>query len=123
MSLESQGRLGTKGFEHIDMGENSSTLLFQPDHFYTDAIAEPFLQKYFAPHRVPAGVGIREEMPDIGLPDGSQNRIANGVHQDIRIGMAVQALRVRYLDTAEEELATLDQPMDVIAYTDMVHGG
>ena len=82
-----------------------------------------FLQKYFAPHRVPAGVGIREEMPDIGLPDGSQNRIANGVHQDIRIGMAVQALRVRYLDTAEEELATLDQPMDVIAYTDMVHGG
>ena len=48
MSLESQGRLGTKGFEHIDMGENSSTLLFQPDHFYTDAIAEPFLQKYFA---------------------------------------------------------------------------
>jgi hypothetical protein len=40
-------------------------------------------------------------MSDIDLAESAEDAVTNGVHQDIRVGMAIQAFRVRYVDSPE----------------------
>ena len=50
-------------------------------------------------------------------------RVANRVHERVCVRMAVQTLRMRDLDAAEDEFASRDQRVDVIANAYMNHNG
>ena len=80
-----------------------------------------FLKKNPARHALPARIGVREKMADVLLADRPEHGIADGVHERVGIRMAVQALRVRNLDAAQDELAPGDQLMNVIANANMNH--
>ena len=43
------------------------------------------------------------------------------MQQHIRIRMAEQPERMRYLDTADDELAPLDQPMHIVTHAKTRH--
>ena len=60
-------------------------------------------------------------MADVLLADRPEHGIADGVHERVGIRMAVQTLRMRNLDSAQDELAPGNQLMNVIANANMYH--
>ena len=56
-------------------------------------------------------------------PSAPSTRVANRVHERIGVRMAVEAFRVRDLDAAEDEFASRDQRVNVIADANVNHGG
>ncbi len=62
-------------------------------------------------------------MSDVRLAQRAQDGIADGVHEGIRIRMAVQALAVRDFHAAQDELASGDQLMNIVANANVNHGG
>ena len=51
----------------------------------------------------------------------TEQRIGDGMQQHIRIRMAEQPERMRYLDTADDKLAPLDQPMHIVTHAKTRH--
>ena len=51
----------------------------------------------------------------------TEDGVADSVHQGVRVRMAVEALRMRDLHAAEDELAPGDQLMNVIANANVNH--
>lgn len=60
-------------------------------------------------------------MADVHLPDGSQDRIGDRVHQGIGVRMPFQAAGMGDVHSAEDESPPLDQRMNVVAYAHMHH--
>ena len=60
-------------------------------------------------------------MADVRFAQRAEERVANRVHQRVGVRMAVEALGVRNLNAAENELASRDQRMNVIANANMNH--
>ena len=60
-------------------------------------------------------------MADVRFAQRAEERVANGVHERVGVRMAVEALGVRNLDAAEDELAPGDQLMNVIADANVNH--
>ena len=60
-------------------------------------------------------------MADILLAERAEDGVADGVHQRVGVRMAVEALSVRNLHAAEDELAPGDQLMNVIADANVNH--
>ena len=67
------------------------------------------------------GVCVGEKMADVRFAQRAQDGIADGVHQGIGVRMAVQALRVRDINAAQNQFASRDQRMDVIANANVNH--
>ena len=61
-------------------------------------------------------------MADVALADGAQDRVADGMHQNIRVGMAVQTLGVRNFHAAQNEFTARHERMDNITDADVIHG-
>src|SRR5262249_788624 len=80
-----------------------------------------FLQEYAAGCSSPARVGIGEKMADIGLADGAQDSVANGVHQGVCVGMALEPFGVRNFHATQNEFASFDQGMNIITDSDVYH--
>src|SRR5277367_5599313 len=80
-----------------------------------------FLQKNLARHIFPARVGVREKMADVRFAERAEERIADGVHERVGVRMAVETLRVRNLDAAEDEFASRDQRVNVVADANVNH--
>ena len=59
-------------------------------------------------------IRIRKMMPDIAFADRAEQRIGNGMAEDVGIGMSLQSAVVRNLDAAENQFAALRQPMRVV---------
>ena len=78
-------------------------------------------KKYLAGRAFPARVGVRKKMADVRFAERAEERIANRVHERVRVRMAVQALGVRNLDAAEDEFASRDQRVNVIANANVNH--
>ena len=57
-------------------------------------------------------------LADVAEAGGAQQRIADGVQQHVGVRMAVEALLVLDLDTADHELAAQHQRMHVEALAD-----
>ena len=55
------------------------------------------------------------------LAERAEDGVANRVQERVGVRMAVEALGVRNLDAAEDELAPRDQLMNVIADANMNH--
>src|SRR5208282_2480613 len=52
------------------------------------------LQKYGGVGVFPLRVGRRKQRSDVGAGDGAEQRVGDGVQQDVAVGMAAEALRV-----------------------------
>jgi len=62
-----------------------------------------------------------EKMTDVLLAERAENGVANRMHERVGVRMAVQALGVRNLDAAENEFASRDQRVNVIANANVNH--
>ena len=95
-------------------------------HIHDRAVAEfnlarGFVQKDLAGRALPARVGVGEESADVALADGAEDGVANGMHEGVGVGVAVEALRVGNVDAAENQLAALDQGMNIVTDTNVNH--
>ncbi len=61
-------------------------------------------------------------MADVLLAERAEDGVANRVHERVGVRMAVQTLGVRNLDAAEDEFASRDQRVNVIADANVDHG-
>ena len=104
------GLLRDQGGVHIDHGPLRKRLL-----------AGSLVQKDGARRAAPAGIGVRKEMADVGLSQRPQDGVANRVHQHVGIGVAFQTLAVRDFHAAKDELAPLDQGVNVVTNSNMNH--
>ena len=80
-----------------------------------------FLQEHIAGCSAPARVGVRKEMADVRLAQRAEHRVADGVHQDVRIRMSIEPLAVRNLNAAEDELSACDQLVNIVTDADVIH--
>ena len=83
--------------------------------------ARGFVQEYAAPRPLPARVGVGEKRPDVLLAQRAQESVAQRVHQDVRIRVALQSFAMRNLHTAQDEFASGNQRMHVITDSNMNH--
>jgi hypothetical protein len=61
-------------------------------------------------------------MADVALSQSPENRVADGMHQHVCVGVAFQTSRVRDFDTPKIELPSFHQTMHIVANPNMVHG-
>ena len=80
-----------------------------------------FLQKNFARRIFPARVGVREKVADVRFAKRAEKRVANCVHERIRVRMAVETFGMGNLNAAEDEFASRDQRVNVIANANVNH--
>ena len=59
-------------------------------------------------------VGVRKMMPDIEFADRTENRIRNRVAKDVGIAVAFESMRMRNLDSAENQRAPFGKAMHVV---------
>jgi hypothetical protein len=83
--------------------------------------ASGFFEKNAAGCAPPAWVSVGKIMSNIGFAQGSQDGIANGVHQDIGIGVAVEALGMGNFHATQDKASAFNQGVDVITDADMNH--
>jgi hypothetical protein len=64
-----------------------------------------------ARHAFPARIGVGKKVADVRLANRAEDGVADGVHQRVRVRMAVEAFRVWNLHAAEDELCAR-RPID-----------
>lgn len=94
-----------------DLFLKGAELRFFGDHHHVDI---PYQESASAHHREDAGkqlaavdalirrVGIGKMLPDVPESGGPEQGVADGMEQNIRVGMAQEAFRVRDLDAARK---------------------
>ena len=60
-------------------------------------------------------------MADVAFADRAEDRIGDGVAEHVGIAVAVEPVRVRDLDSAEDQFAPLGEAVDVVAGADEIH--
>ena len=60
-------------------------------------------------------------MANIRLTQSAKDSIADRVHEHVGIRMSIKSFVMRNLDSAQDELASLDQSMDVVTDADSIH--
>jgi hypothetical protein len=69
------------------------------------------------------GGGVGEEFADVAQGGGTQEGVGDGVQQCVGIGVAEQAFAVGNGNAAQNQGATFNEPVDVIALSDTdIHG-
>ena len=61
-------------------------------------------------------------MANVALPQGAEDRIANRMDQNVRVRMTVQTFGVMNIHAAQDEFATFDQTVHVVADAHVNHG-
>src|SRR5262249_51272304 len=64
------------------------------------------------------GIGVREEPADVAEARGAEEGVDHRMKEDVAVGMAEQPRRVRNFDSAQEQLPSGNEAMDVIAEAD-----
>ncbi len=64
------------------------------------------------------GVGIGEMFADVAQGGGPQQRVGDGMHQDVRIRMPVQPLRMGDINATQDQFPSFPEPMDVVPEAD-----
>jgi hypothetical protein len=78
-------------------------------------------QKDFARHVFPTRVGVREKMANVFLAQRAQHGVADGVHEGVGVGMAVETFRVGNFHAAEKKFPASDQLVNVVSDAYMNH--
>ena len=61
------------------------------------------------------GVAVGEVLADVAQPGGAEERVHDGVREDVGVGVPKEAAVVRDLDAAEDELAPFHESVGVPA--------
>jgi hypothetical protein len=61
-------------------------------------------------------------VPNIRFAHRPEERIANRVHEDIRIGMPIQPFGMGDFDPSQHQFAAFHKPVNIIPDSDVVHG-
>src|SRR5260370_38459376 len=69
----------------------------------------------------PLRIRVRKMRADVAEPGSSQQRVAQGVAQDVAIGMSDRAFVERHMDPAEDQVSPLCQPVQVEADSRACH--
>lgn len=85
-------------------------------------LAGYLLQEKPARSILPAGVGILEEVADIGLAESAQDGIAEGMEEDVGVGMAGESPGVGNVNATKYQLAAFGERVNVVTNADMDHG-
>src|SRR5260221_6342210 len=104
------GRLGDYRGVHVDVP--SAAKLDEPGCF---------LQKNTARRAAPAGIGVRKKMADVCFAQRAKEGVADGVHERIGVGVAVEAFGVRDFDAAQNEFAAFNQRVNVVTNANVNH--
>lgn len=125
--IEAEGS-GDAGFHFLDVRENLWRL-GDNRGIQVDDVAPArchltggFCEKNLAGRTFPAGVCVREKVANVRFAEGPQNRVANRVHQHVRVGMALETFGVRDFNATQHESASGDQGMNVVADACVNHG-
>src|SRR5450432_1470365 len=73
------------------------------------------LQEHHAVSALPLRIGIGEVRSDVAEASGAKESVAQGVSQNIAVGMTDRAFVERKLDAANNELAPRLQPMQIVS--------
>ena len=79
------------------------------------------LEEDAAGRAFPARVGVGEKFADVALADGPEHGVADGVHEGVGVGVAIESLVVGNGDAAEDEGAAGDQLVDIVSNSYMNH--
>ena len=61
-------------------------------------------------------------MPDVGFAERTKDGIADGVHQDVRVGMTGQTPRMMDFDATENQLPSFCEGMNIVPNSHVDHG-
>jgi hypothetical protein len=59
---------------------------------------------------------------DVRFAQRSEHRVANRVHQHVRVRVPVQTFAVRNFDAPKHKLPAFDELVDIVTNADMIHG-
>src|SRR5436190_5440279 len=127
-SLQFQGRSDVVLHFH-DMGKNfrflGNNCRVEVDDSSTSFGDLPacFFEEHPACCSTPSGVGIGKEMANIALTQGAENRVTDSMHQHVGIGMSLETLGMRNINTAQNQLPALHQGMDIVTNSNFYHDG
>lgn len=76
------------------------------------------LQQQKTRYPLVAWIGIREVFPDVSEPGCAEERIHDGVEQDVGVGVSVEPFPVRDLHSAKDQLAPFGKAVDVVSESD-----
>ena len=82
-----------------------------------------FLQEHTARRILPPRIRVGKEVADVHLSDGSEDGVANGVHQDVRVGVSQQTRGVRDFDASQNEFSAGSEGVNIVANSNVKHGG
>ncbi len=85
-------------------------------------LADRALEDFLGGDPLDRRIGIGKEVTDIGQAAAAQNGVGNGVAEDIRVGMAVQADLGMNRDAAQGERQARLEPVDIVAKADAERG-
>ncbi len=68
------------------------------------------------------GVGIGKMLPDVSQRRSPEQRVTDGMEQDVGIGVTFKSQPVWYFHSAEDELSVRYQPVDVVSESNTVQG-
>src|SRR5262245_39295379 len=90
------------------------------DHFQSALLDQPrdLAQEPAAVDVLEAGIAVGEMLPYVSQAGGTQQRVAHGVYQDIRVRVPGESLLVRNLHTADDQLAAAHQRVGVKTLSD-----
>ena len=119
-----RGKAQRFGEHFAHLGEMRAKLRALKDHNGVDVLdgKVPFVKKFAnvfekvkAVRAFPLGIAIREMRANIAEAGGTEERIANGVREDVAIGMPDRPFAEGNYDAADDEIAASGEAMQVVA--------
>ena len=84
-------------------------------------LARGFFEKNFTGSAAPTRISVWKKLANIAFSNCTQNRVANGMHQHIRIGMSVQTFAVRNFHAAQNKASSFDERVNIITDSNVSH--
>jgi len=115
---------GEEGFHGGDVGGEFGAFGEEGDVGVADFVAagggfvEGAAEDFLGVHAAAAGVGVGEEVADVGEGEGAEDGVGEGVGEDVGVGVAVEAEVAGDGDAAEDEFTAGDEAVDVVAEAD-----
>src|SRR5258706_14015179 len=116
------------GFHRLDVRENLRLLSDEGRIDVDDRtlasgdLSRGFLEKNMARRAAPLRICIRKKMANIRFAHRSQNCIADGVHEKIGIGMAIQTFVMGYVPSPKNQLSPFHEGVNVVTNANANHG-
>jgi hypothetical protein len=79
-------------------------------------------ENFLAINPLERGVCIRKVVSDIPFSCCAQERVGDGMREDIGVGMTVETAIVKDFNSAKDQLAAFGETMHIISNSNAIHG-